>query len=415
MDWASLGHTVCIAVIVILSCGTIASLSRNPHWMIRGWDFPRVQIVVVVMLALSGFVLTYPAKAFALDRFGGLDWSIVTLALTLTAWHSAQMAAYTPLGTKQVLDAPDEADHAVGIRIVVSNVEMENESHATWMQTMRDEHPDVIVAIEVNERWVQSIRLLRDEYEYEVSYPQGNWYGMLVLSHFPLTDTDIRFLVQDDIPSIHTTLELPGGQPLRLIAVHPRPPEPLRNNDAKPRNAELVLIAKALDHNQPTIVCGDLNDVAWSPTTRLFLRLSGLLDPRRGRGFFNTFHADHAWFLFPLDHVFHSQHFKVRSIKRLSHVGSDHFPMMIDLHYARELMTEQSPIPPQEGDEELARDMVQEAAEEEVFADDAMESEPIDEQATGLAPLRRANPKPNTGPKRADEAQHQRHLRSPYQ
>lgn len=375
MDWAMVGHTVCIAVIVILSCGTIASLSRNPHWMIRSWDFPRVQIVVVVLLALVGFVLTHPAKTLAVERFAGFDWSIVTLALTLTAWHSAQMAAYTPLGTKQVLDAPAEADLSIGIRVVVSNVEMENETYETWMKTIRDEHPDVIVAIEVNESWLQNTKLLRDEYEYEISYPQDNWYGMLVLSQFRLTSTDIRFLVQDDVPSIHTTLELPCGQPLRLIAVHPRPPEPIRNNDAKPRNAELVLIAKSLDHNQPTIVCGDLNDVAWSPTTRLFLRLSGLLDPRRGRGFFNTFHADHAWLRFPLDHVFHSQHFKVRSISRLSHVGSDHFPMMIDLHFSGEASIEQSPIPPQEGDEKVAGDMVQEAAEEEAAGSEATEGD----------------------------------------
>lgn len=393
MDWVSVGHTVCIAIIVILSFGTIASFSRHPHWMIRGWDFPRVQIVIMALLALVGFVLTHPAKVFALERFVGFDWGIITLALTLTAWHIAQMAAYTPLGVKHVLDAPAELDRAVGIRIVVSNVEMENDAYAIWMKTIRAECPDVIVAIEVNERWLQNTKLLRDKYEYEISYPQENWYGMLVLSNFRLTDTDIRFLVQDDIPSIHTTLELPCGQPLRLIAVHPRPPEPIRNNDAKPRNAELVLIAKAFDRQQPTIVCGDLNDVAWSPTTQLFLRLSGLLDPRRGRGFFNTFHADHAWFRFPLDHVFHSQHFKVRSIRRLSHVGSDHFPMIIDLHYARDLLTEQSPIPPQEGDEELAGDMVQEAEEEEATANEATASEPTAGQATDTRSVEANAPK----------------------
>lgn len=92
------------------------------------------------------------------------------------------------------------------------------------------------------------------------------------------------------------------------------------------------------------MIGGDLNDVAWSPSTRLFLRLSQLLDPRRGRGFFNSFHADHIWMRFPLDHVFHSTHFGVRDLQRLGHVGSDHFPILIDLQLQPVLKQEQEPL-----------------------------------------------------------------------
>ena len=81
----------------------------------------------------------------------------------------------------------------------------------------------------------------------------------------------------------------------------------------------------------PVVVAGDLNDVAWSYTTELFMKTSGLLDPRRGRGFFNTFHAHH-WFLrWPLDHVFCSKHFQLNNLKRLKQIGSDHFPILVEL------------------------------------------------------------------------------------
>jgi len=45
----------------------------------------------------------------------------------------------------------------------------------------------------------------------------------------------------------------------------------------------------------PTVVAGDLNDVAWSHTSRLFCRLSRTIDPRIGRGFLNSFDATCWW------------------------------------------------------------------------------------------------------------------------
>jgi endonuclease/exonuclease/phosphatase (EEP) superfamily protein YafD len=84
---------------------------------------------------------------------------------------------------------------------------------------------------------------------------------------------------------------------------------------------------------KPAIVAGDLNDVAWSHTSRLFRRLSGLIDPRIGRGFYNSYHAEHWWMRWPLDHVFYGPEFLLRDLKRLPPFGSDHFPLLIDLDY----------------------------------------------------------------------------------
>jgi hypothetical protein len=74
-----------------------------------------------------------------------------------------------------------------------------------------------------------------------------------------------------------------------------------------------------------------LNDVAWSDTNRLFEDLSGTIDPRIGRGFYPTFHAQHVLLRWPLDHVFYTPHFALVRMERLPDIGSDHFPLLAEL------------------------------------------------------------------------------------
>jgi endonuclease/exonuclease/phosphatase (EEP) superfamily protein YafD len=104
-----------------------------------------------------------------------------------------------------------------------------------------------------------------------------------------------------------------------------------------------VLVGRwiAKQNGAPAIVAGDLNDVAWSATTQLFLRLSGLLDPRMGRGFYNTYNARNPLVRWPLDHLFHSNHFRLVNLQRCADIGSDHFPVLVELSYEPEAPAEQ--------------------------------------------------------------------------
>ena len=54
-------------------------------------------------------------------------------------------------------------------------------------------------------------------------------------------------------------------------------------------------------------------------------------DPRKGRGMFATFHAALPGLRFPLDHCFHSPGFRLVRLDVLPAIGSDHFPILIEL------------------------------------------------------------------------------------
>jgi hypothetical protein len=112
------------------------------------------------------------------------------------------------------------------------------------------------------------------------------------------------------------------------------------------------------------VVCGDLNDVAWSDTTRTFLRVSGLLDPRVGRGLLNTYNAGNPLFRFPLDHVFHSSHFRLFRLLRLPKVGSDHFPVLIELNLEPDAPADQPPRTAEESEARATEEIVERQASE---------------------------------------------------
>ncbi|MDO4432960.1 MAG: endonuclease/exonuclease/phosphatase family protein [Alysiella sp.] len=143
-----------------------------------------------------------------------------------------------------------------------------------------------------------------------------------------LKNAQVRYLVRDDIPSITTQIQLPSSEWIHIYCLHPMPPSPTEAQEATERDSELLMVGKEIaTTKQSCLVFGDLNDVAWSNSSRLFQRISGLLDPRIGRGLYNTFHAQY-WFLrWPLDHIFHSSDFLVTDLKVLPHIGSDHFPV----------------------------------------------------------------------------------------
>jgi endonuclease/exonuclease/phosphatase (EEP) superfamily protein YafD len=178
---------------------------------------------------------------------------------------------------------------------------------------------------------------------------------MHVYSQLPVLESQTKFLVEPDEPSMHALIQLPSGEPVRIHFLHPSPPSPTENEASSERDAELLVVAKSVAHSKrPVIVTGDLNDVAWSETTRLFRKISGLLDPRVGRGMFNTFHADYWFMRWPLDHLFHSSHFRLSKIRRLPRFGSDHFALFTELSYEPEHETESNGLEADKADRRWA-------------------------------------------------------------
>ena len=343
-----------LSLAILLAVLTLAPLSWSQVWWIRGLDFPRLQLSVLLgVLLIIGFVVIRDWTSVTAVAMG-----LIICCLVCQLWW---VVPYTALFPKEV-KAVDAGEAGARLRIMTANVLMPNRNSDGLIQLVRDYTPDVLVTLESDGWWGEQLEAIESNYPHTVKVPLDNLYGMHLYSRLPLSDVSVEYLIEDDKPSIHCFIELPTGQKVKAHFVHPAPPSPTENEESEERDGELLLVAKHVEpEKHPTIVTGDLNDVAWSRTTLLFRKISGLLDPRVGRGMFNTFHADYWFARWPLDHIFHSHHFALVSMTRLPGFGSDHFPLLTELALSPGENSINDGPSPDEEDKEAADEIVKKA------------------------------------------------------
>ena len=324
--------------------GTLLPFLKYDDWWIRGFDYPRQQLVGVLAIA---------ALCWGLSRNTSdvLNWAVGIILAAAACYQAYRIIPYTTFHSKDARDALVVDDEDGHLSLMMSNVLQTNTRTDLVIDLVQEVKPDILLTVETNGWWEEKLlEGIGKDYPYRVSVPLENLYGMHLWSKYELIDPEVKYRIKDDIPGIDTQIELRNGHTIDLHFVHPMPPSPTEAYASTGRDAELALVGLEVKNkpNTTTIVAGDMNDVAWSHSSRLFQRLSGLIDPRRGRGMYSTFHAEYKLMRWPLDHVFHSTDLTVLDLERLRYVGSDHFPVLIRLSYEPEQDDAQGESPDRE-------------------------------------------------------------------
>jgi endonuclease/exonuclease/phosphatase (EEP) superfamily protein YafD len=323
MSWIEAGRFILFLLGYAFIIFSMVPLIRSDRWFVRIFDYPRSQKFWVSLVVLVAFL---PLSDWTQNH----DMVFLGLIFLNIIYLLIQIWDYTPLASIQMKKNKD--GNTAPIRIFIANVFQDNHRYELCCGMIRRYDPDIILLVETNDEWARAINLSLEDFPYQIKQPQANTYGMLLYSRLEIVKHSLRFLVEKDIPSITADIKCKDGKLFRMYCLHPKPPVPNESEDSTERDAEILIVGKeARKCKLPVIVAGDLNDVAWSYTTSLFLKVSGLLDPRIGRGFFSTFHAKYPLFRWPLDHVFCSPHFYLNKLKRLPTIGSDHFPIFIEV------------------------------------------------------------------------------------
>ena len=308
------------------------------------WGLVEAAGVLLCAATIAGFLARYwwcfeLASHFRLHLALGLAGAAATLA----TGHRGRMAllcavcaaANGMLVLRVFLPAePVEAHAKTTLRLVSLNVHTENEQRGLVLRFLQNANTDVILVMEVNAAWMQALQPLRTNYSEIVAEPREDNFGIALFSRLPLTNSEVIELSEAGVPSIAATIFV-DKRTVFLLGTHPLPPGSAEN--ARLRNEQLHEIA-ALVHTQsvPAIVLGDLNCTPWSPHFVDLISNSGLKNASPRRGLYGSWPAWLPWARLPLDHGLVSPTIRVIDKRVGPFVGSDHLPLILDVHVPAE-------------------------------------------------------------------------------
>lgn len=348
-------------IILSIIIGIILFLNLLPffpyqHWIFRVCEFGKLHFLFIEVILL---ICTF----FFFNLSSIYTYIVIGCLLLFMYLNAIKLYKFTPFFKYNHDFETDKRSKE--IKIISTNVYQFNTDYKSFTDLIKKHNPDMVLTMESDEKWEKGMEVLEKDYPYYIKEAQQNTYGIHLYSKLKLKEFKVNFFVSDDIPSIEAIVKTEDGYDFNFYGIHPPPPSPTEESTSKERDGELLCIARDIEPNKEkaTIVLGDFNNVAWAKSSELFRKYSGLIDARRGRGFFSTFHAKY-WFLrIPIDLCYHSSNIEITEIKPLKNIGSDHLPLFIQFKIADEPSEAEKEIDNSEKEE--IKEMISEGKEED--------------------------------------------------
>lgn len=302
--------TNAIAIVCLLF--TFLSLIGRVHWLVDLLSHFRVQYLAALLIT-----------CIALGWQRKLLW--LMLCLLAAGVQSIFVIPHLVAGSNSATKAM-EASH----RIMLVNVNTHQGDPKRVQAYVLEMDPDILVLEEINDAWMNALNRLSIPYPYSVVQTRSDNFGIGVFSKFPLENSKI-FEAGSDVPSISTRVEF-KTKSIHLIATHPLPP--IGANNSMRRNQQLASLPDYLSSEEPNILIGDLNTTPWNSYFQRMLSRSELRDSGVGRGWQPTWPSSQLLFRIPIDHMLYSREIQIKDRFVGKHVGSDHFPLIVDFQIA---------------------------------------------------------------------------------
>jgi endonuclease/exonuclease/phosphatase (EEP) superfamily protein YafD len=243
------------------------------------------------------------------------------------------VAAVVDLALVGMLWLPAGPDAAAGdprLRLMSFNLLSQNESYGDVAGYIAANEPDVVFLHEASRPWEEAMEGSGLGYVVTRTRDDDHIFGTLVLTRIEAVVEGFGFTEREP-RAVEVIATLPDGPTVSILGIHPL--SPTTEGTAALRDAQLSFAGRwAADVSGPTVVAGDFNAGPWSHGFRELADDGDLRDSQRGFGLQPSFPAGSSPAIrVAIDHVLVSEEVAVVDRTLGPALGSDHFPVMVDL------------------------------------------------------------------------------------
>ena len=269
------------------------------------------------------------------------NWMLLAVSLLLCIPNALALAPYVLPGSES---GKSDSPH---LRICQVNVNYANQGHGRVIDYIKRCNPDVILLEEMTEGWAEAIEDAFPEYRHINKVARPDPYGIGTFSRLPVTRKDVEWYGELGYPALISWIRW-NGMDIKLTNVHLLTGVNARLLAGQTRQfAELTRDAHF--SREPQIVAGDFNSPIWSTLIQKLLAAANLHNSANGFGWQPTWPQDKfatamlgipmpdEVLRVPIDHCLISDQLRVTAFSVGRDVGSDHYPLCIEIEANRNL------------------------------------------------------------------------------
>lgn len=316
-----------LGALSLLATAFIA-LART-YWFFELFSHFRVQLIATQVVLLIAFaILRHPRRALTLALACVINAAPIREYLLPVGEPAAPLHTGTQSRSEAAMSSSADGDGArQAIRVISVNVLATNPNAAALIRVLRSAQPDIFAIVELTEPFMDALAEFAAAWPHQMLLPEPGTFGIGVYSRWPLDAVDVIEL--EGVPAIDARI---GGNEggWHFVAAHLMPP--MSSTMAELRNAQLRALAEHVRTiDAAHVVVGDFNLSPYSPLFEDFLRLTRLHSTLRGLGPTYTWPSFFPLLGIAIDHVLVSDAFTVTAYSRADGIGSDHYPVVVDM------------------------------------------------------------------------------------